>query len=71
MDGSIWILLVAPAVLGLGALVAGILLLTRGPVSEEDAERARGATLALRIAAGFCFLIAFGIGSCYAVMFMG
>jgi hypothetical protein len=59
------LLLFGPALLGLGALIAGVSLLLRDR-PEDDRPRLWRAFLG-----GCCLLIALGIGSCYATMFLG
>jgi hypothetical protein len=65
MDGLFVALMVfGPALLGLGALIAGLTLLLRH--REDEQPRLWHALLG-----SCCLLIALGIGGCYATMFLG
>lgn len=58
------LLLLAPALVGLAALVGGVFL-----VVKREGEEKLGVGRA--VAGIFCLLLAFGVGTCYAVVFLG
>lgn len=64
MEGGLWLLVVGPALVGITALVVGIVMLQKPQGAEVN-------TTARVVVASICLLLALGIGACYGVMFLG
>ncbi len=63
-EAGLLVLVVAPALVGLGALAGGAFLLVKRPMKGT-------ADVVVTVVGSLLLLVALGIGACYGVVFLG